>query len=662
VKSILSRNSNGRSPNSVGSTAIVSHFVRSLPAGPKASLLRCLAAILLLTAIAETGHAQTLVTWLGTNSPDWDDPGNWLNETMPSSVDSIHFDTTANILPTIPRGTTASGFGLDGTPSSGFTIFLDGQVTLGAGGISVAESLAGLETVFNGSSGFLLDASTSFSANQSHLNISSPVNFSTSVTLTLNGGAGSNSRISGILQGNATTAIVKEGLGKWTLAGFSTNYAGLITVKNGTLEVTGSRSLGPPTTTAGTVVESGASLLISTTAAVTIAEPLTVAGIGENAQGAAVVSNFNGTTTLSRSISLSADARIRSQNSGTLILSGGIVGAGHTVGLDTDSGATITVTGAISAQSGGLLKTGAGTVNLNAINLQTGLTTINAGTVNVGTGGTLGAASSSFRFNAGTLNLNNPAQTLASFSGTGGTINFGTGHTLTLAEISASAYSGVMGGGGNLALSGGGTMTLSGDSSNTYSGTTVVSSGTLALAKSGGATAVSGSTITVGTGSAFSALRFDASNQIFSGTALNLGGSGNLLLSGNSQSFSTPLTLSGNATIDFGTGGTANVLAFGNSAATTWSGTLTVLNFNVGTDTLRFGNSASGLTSGQLGLISFSGFSASLDSTGAVQFASAIPEPSTYAAIFGSAALALAVYRRRRRTELASGAAPSGQD
>jgi hypothetical protein len=86
---------------------------------------------------------------------------------------------------------------------------------------------------------------------------------------------------------------------------------------------------------------------------------------------------------------------------------------------------------------------------------------------------------------------------------------------------------------------------------------------------------------------------------------------------------------------------------FSASDGIAWTGTLTLLNFDIGTDSLKFGSADSALTSAQLNAISLAGYIASLDSGGFVTF-SAIPEPSTYAMLAGASTLALTVIRRRR--------------
>ena len=83
---------------------------------------------------------------------------------------------------------------------------------------------------------------------------------------------------------------------------------------------------------------------------------------------------------------------------------------------------------------------------------------------------------------------------------------------------------------------------------------------------------------------------------------------------------------SSSAILDFGNG--QSDLAFADSHGTAWSGTLTLVNFNIGIDTLRFGSDEFALTGEQLGMIGLSGYVAAIDQDGYVSF-SPVPEPRT---------------------------------
>jgi fibronectin-binding autotransporter adhesin len=313
--------------------------------------------------------------------------------------------------------------------------------------------------------------------------------------------------------------------------------------------------------------------------------------------------------------------------------------AGTTSTIEVSTAATtLTMSGSAAATTGALVKSGAGTLVLTGANAHTGGTTVSAGTLTVN--GSLASTGDVTVNTGGTLNFSAATRTIGNLSGTGGTLNFGSSGTLTINQVSDYSFAGrLTGSGATLAKSGGGTLSLSG--SNDYTGPTSISAGRLAFATTASlpsATAVS----------------------LSSGT-LALGSTGTYTTSG-------MLTVGGtNSTIDFGAGVGATTLSFGNSSSVSWnSSVLTILNYDASAgDKLRFGTTSGGLTPTQLGLLSFSGYSgtASLDANGYVTGLSAVPEPATYAAIFGATALAAAWFHRRRKLaqehRLAAGNGPS---
>ena len=239
-----------------------------------------------------------------------------------------------------------------------------------------------------------------------------------------------------------------------------------------------------------------------------------------------------------------------------------------------------------------------------------------------------GSASASWVFQNTTA-----SRTTLDFAGTG-TISFGsmTGGGTIQANVagaktisagalgSTDTFSGIIANGsGTLALTkvGSGTMTLSG--ANTYTGATTINAGTLALG---------------------------AANRIADTSAMVLGG-GTFATGGFSETLGT-LTLSSTSSIDFGAGTSA--LVFADSSAISWSGTLNLSNFDIGTDTLKFGTSSSALTGSQLSAITLTGYTAALDSSGFVTF-TAVPEPHEFAlAIVGL--LGVMVFIRRRNQQV----------
>lgn len=286
---------------------------------------------------------------------------------------------------------------------------------------------------------------------------------------------------------------------------------------------------------------------------------------------------------------------------------------------------SMTVNGVISGAFR-LTKTGAGMLTLSGANTFSGNVQINNGTVRLSGSGTLGSSSNTITFfSAGKLDLYGTHQIIGGLSGPGTIFNnlIASAATLTIGHGNAtgSTFSGSIAdntsGTGTVAVvkTGTGTMTLSG--ANTYSGGTTIASGTLELG---------------------------AANALLSTGTLTLGG-GTLATGGLGQVLGT-LTLSASSTIDFGSGNSA--LSFADSSGLAWSGTLTITNYTVGTDTLRFGSSNTALTSTQLSLINFGGgLVAQIDANGYVT-GSSVPEPSTYATIVGAAMLGAALRRRNR--------------
>ena len=292
-----------------------------------------------------------------------------------------------------------------------------------------------------------------------------------------------------------------------------------------------------------------------------------------------------------------------------------------------------------------LTKTGSGSLTLSGANTYSGGTTVSNGTLTLSGSGTLGATSAALTVSGGTLALGGTTQTAGTVTISGGTIS-GSGSLTgsSFAGQSGTVSSVLAGSGIALTKTTTGTLTLTG--ANTYSGATTVSAGTLTLNNSGGA-AIGAGSIAINAGT----LTFGSANQIAAGLNTTLGG-GTLNL-GNFASSNVLGTLSMGASsiIDFG--GSTGTAIFGDSSSITWTGTLTLSNFVSGTSA-KFGTTATGLTGTQLSQIAatnFSGFG--LDSSGFLT-ASAVPEPSTYAAIFGAGALLGVGLKRRREKQPAA--------
>ena len=290
------------------------------------------------------------------------------------------------------------------------------------------------------------------------------------------------------------------------------------------------------------------------------------------------------------------------------------LGAATTLGTTGSNGNAITFNTTIDGAQALTLNTPGTTTLAGAVGNTTplaSLTTDSGGTTVISGGKVITSGSQAYN---DTVSLGADTQLKSTAGGVNlaGTVA-GNGHSLVLDVNQASFLSSA----GNLTAltkNGTGTLTLTGQS--TFTGRTTLNSGTLALG---------------------------LDNALSSSSPLTLAG-GVFATGGFSQTLGA-LTLSGDATIDFGAG--SSMLAFGDSHTVTWNGTLSLLNFTSGVDSLRFGTSATGLTAGQLALINFGlGFHATIDSNGFVSGA-AVPEASSYAAIAGGLALLAGLNRHR---------------
>jgi autotransporter-associated beta strand protein len=307
----------------------------------------------------------------------------------------------------------------------------------------------------------------------------------------------------------------------------------------------------------------------------------------------------------------------------------------------------VTLGTGLTSSGGTLTKSGAGTLTLTGANTFSGATTVSAGTLQIGSGGTSGSLAGNITNNAA--------------------VAFNRSDALT--------YAGDISGTGSLTKSGAGTLTLTG--ANTYSGATTVSGGGLKL----NGTAAN-STFTVSAG-LLSGTGTTGALTIANGGTFSPGNSPGTLNAGNT-------TFAGGGTylweINNGTGtagadpgwdllsisGTLNITA---TSANPFNVDLTSLtlgnvaglaaNFDASQDHTYLIAAASGGITGfsadkfNLDLSAFTnslaGGSWSIAQSGNnlnLEFsaASAIPEPSTYAALAGLAALGLVAWRRRTVT------------
>ena len=475
--------------------------------------------------------------------------------------------------------------------------------------------------------------------------------------LFINSGSSGIAISSVIADNTGKLTLVKTGTGTLALTGANT-FTGDTYVQEGTLSSSVANSikgnlfigsLGGGAAAAfsvGTNTVAGTSGTGLTTATVYSNGTLTVSGNGNNyLRNITIVGgtvNFNGSAYTTGTITMTGGTIAGtdlSSASGTFKINGSATTAlisaalnnyfgGYT--FDVDDGAAaidLSVTGKYNngqfGVGGSMTKTGAGLMQVGVLNTYTGNTTINGGTVRVNiatttNNGAFGNTSLVTLANtAGVIvdlnGFNTQIGALAGGGATGGNVTLGTATLTTGSKNTDSSFAGVISGTGGLTKVGTGTQTFT--RANTYTGTTTVSEGVLSL---GVANAVSAS-----------------SNVVLSGGTFQ---------SAFSQTLGT-LNLSANSTLDLSTGG---VFSFANSSALagSWTGTLSIIGTFAEGASVRFGTNDLALTSGQLSQITINGIAASINSSG--YLTSSVPEPSTYAAIFGVLTLTGAAWQRRR--------------
>ena len=343
------------------------------------------------------------------------------------------------------------------------------------------------------------------------------------------------------------------------------------------------------------------------------------------------------------------------------------------------SSATQTVSGSLNVYSGNL-SAGATTNTVSTSALTMRNATINSGmTVNVSGGVTFDATSNGTATISGNLGLG------------------GATRTFSIADGSAStdmSVSGVVSNGG-IAKSGSGTLALSGN--NTYSGGTSISAGTLTAshnnALGSGSATISGGTLAIGNG-------ITLANTISLGASGTLSGTGTAALTGSLGGTGTlagSLTLGSGANINPGNSpgilSNTGTLTFDSGSTYTWelaalsttgAGTnfdqianTGIINLNGGSLALSLGSyapsadpfwtvnrswtvisttgggsitgTALSISISQTPWSSYGSFSTGLSGQDMVVNWTAIPEPSTYAALAGVLALCGVMWHRRRQ-------------
>ncbi|HSH96368.1 MAG TPA: autotransporter-associated beta strand repeat-containing protein, partial [Roseimicrobium sp.] len=440
-------------------------------------------------------------------------------------------------------------------------------------------------------------------------------------TLTIGGDNTSPAAYAGVISG--TGELVKIGTGTLILSGANT-YTGAqsgntrnTTIKAGTLVV----GANAPSGSAGALGNSTTAVLLGDTTGSQNAALLTNGaftigkGINVQAGNTGLISlggnQTSGTSTYSAGVALNKDTTLTAAAGGQVDFNGIVSGASN---VTVDGGGTVKLAGVNTF--GGAAK---------AITIQNGTT------LQVGADNNLGNASNGLVFNNGTLKFG------AAFDPTARTTTFNSGgasfdtNGLTLSFANAVGNSGT----GGLKKLGAGTLNL--NAVNTYTGDTIISAGTLALGASGAINA--NSAITVAAGATFDTTAQSYTFSTAKTTTISVGATSAGLINSAALTFSS-------AKLGFDFGSTTTLLAsYTVLVKSGFTGNFSEVNATGTSISGSFLDAGSGnwtLTSGGYD-ITFSQSSGMLTAV-----VSSVPEPATYAALFGTLVLAGAVWQRRR--------------
>ena len=340
--------------------------------------------------------------------------------------------------------------------------------------------------------------------------------------------------------------------------------------------------------------------------------------------GGTVALAGNGTQTSANTVTISANTTLQlgnNFNTGSVGSASIVINNGGTLKFRR-SNASFSIANAISGSGQVQYQLGGITATLAQAGTYTGATTLTGTSASAGTYSLKLGVSDAISTNSsgltltgltgttGTLDLNGFNQTVKSLTGTFTTlaseINVGNtavaASTFTINGSTNTTYAGLITGNLSLVKSGTSKQTLSG--TNTFTGATLVNAGTLATSTSG---TFGAGDVTVASGAA---LTF--------GNAASIGDLAKLTFAGTSTAGSISLSFTGTETVG--------------SVFNSISGTYLA--------------AGTGYTATQLNGL-FTG-NAIFTGSGLLTIASAIPEPSTYAALAGLGMLGFAAYRRRR--------------
>jgi autotransporter-associated beta strand protein len=387
--------------------------------------------------------------------------------------------------------------------------------------LTVNNSVPGTPVVLQGTGGYTLTINAPSAINISSgapaTTVNTPVQFAAG-TATVAVDSTNGLVLAGPVGG---AAVTKAGAGSLVLTAANA-YTGATNINGGTLQIGNGGSTGTIQTASAITVASGATFSVNRSNAVTQGVDFSsapISGAGSFRQAGTGTTELNAANTYTGGTRIDGGT-LRLSNAQAIGTTGNVSFGGgtlqHTAGNTVDyssrianstaairidtNGQNVSFAGNLAASNtGGLVKSGAGTLTLAGTNSFSGATTVQGGTLSVSSETNLGTApgapgAAHLNLNGGTL------QTTASFAiddtnrgvtigAAGATIDTATGTSLRVENAIVLS--------GNLTKAGGGALLVNGTSTGT--GTVSVTAGTL-----GGDGVVSGST-TIGTGATLTA-------------------------------------------------------------------------------------------------------------------------------------------------------------
>lgn len=460
--------------------------------------------------------------------------------------------------------------------------------------------------------------------------------------------------------------------GQFNLTGANT-YSGVTTITTGNVLFGGG---GTPlgTTGAGTVVNSGASVLHNVSVAV--AEPITINGTGVGGNGAL---RSTGARTWSGAVTLGSSGASIVAGNNTFTITGAIgdgAGGANNFDLTLGGGGNIRLnTGTFNIGNGIITKEGAGIMQTEAGITAGGINLNGGGLAFRGYSGALNAVGKTITVGtAAGISIGNVTfvGSVANITANNNIVNNNTALILKAANATTMTFSGVISGGGGVDVQGTGSGKVSLNNAETYLGETKVTSGTLQLGASGSIANSAGVNVAGGT--------FDVTLVSF---ALNSGqylkGAGTVSGSVTANGLVAPGNSAGTLTVNGGLSlATTTQLAYeltGNNTTVgggvndlisisgnlTLDGTLNVTETVAGNFLLANGGDKwrlinytgtltdNGLTLGSLPALADPSYSLALDTGTAGQISLVVvPEPHTAVLLLGGLALLSRIANRRR--------------